>query len=313
MKKPINFKQISTKGLTIDEESRKISGYLAVFNNIDDAKDRLLPGCFSKSIAERGPKSTTFRKIAFLWQHDMEDPIGQITTLEEDGYGLYFEAILDEGVENADRTLTQLKSGTLNQFSIGYQYVWEQCKWNDKENCNDCRELNLFEGSVVTLGMNEDTFFAGMKSELQDDLTEKLAKETEKLILSLPVKNQFGIRAILTKNINLAIAIATKTKKDEQSTMEDEDSDNVDYNLKCIKDAIGNLTDGMNITNDYADTIDNQDLIDSLKAMKDGHALHIKKFKAHKTILESKIPKGPKKVDGQMDDSKGFTFEFVTC
>jgi hypothetical protein len=174
--------------------------------------------------------------------------------------------------------------------------------------------LNLFEGSVVTLGMNEATFFDGMKSELKEDLTDKLQKETEKLILSLPASKQFEIRKILTKNIELAMN--TKTKKDEQSTMEDEDTDNVDYNLKCIKDAIGNLTDGMNITNDYADTIDNPDLIDSLKAMKDGHALHLKKFKAHKTILESKIPKDknkPEKADGQMDDSKGFVFEFVTC
>ena len=38
-------------------DSRKISGYAAIFGVKDKADDILIKGCFAKSIAERGPDS----------------------------------------------------------------------------------------------------------------------------------------------------------------------------------------------------------------------------------------------------------------
>ena len=113
-----------------DSESRTISGYAAVFNNIDRDGDKLLRGCFAKSIADRGPQSNAKGKILLLWQHEASNPIGQITELREDEKGLYFEAKIDE-IAEGDRAILQLESGTLNQFSIGFSYVWEKCFWDE--------------------------------------------------------------------------------------------------------------------------------------------------------------------------------------
>lgn len=277
---PIQNKNFECKDLTVDEEKRKVSGYLAVFGNIDSDGDILMKGCFAKSIRERGPQSATNGKIAFLFMHDVKDPIGKFTTLKEEDYGLYFEAILDEGVPSADRVLIQLKSGTLNQFSIGFQYIWDKCEWDQNSEALIVKEVNLFEGSVVTLAANDMTYFAGMKAAQKQKKKDELLKETEIFIKSLPSQFQFEARQMVAKNINLAIALK---KKDDQSTAEDDETDNGD--LKCIKDAMGNLQDGIDICDDYADDIENSDLAESIKCMKESHMGHLEKMGAHLTIM----------------------------
>ena len=126
------------KEIQYDSGSRTISGYAAVFNNIDKSGDMLLKGCFSKSIQERGPGSSANDKIIMLWMHDMHEPIGRITLLQEDEKGLYFEASIDD-VERGNQALKQLESGTLNQFSIGYSYVWEKCEGKRKKRKSQIR------------------------------------------------------------------------------------------------------------------------------------------------------------------------------
>ena len=121
---------VNKKDVYLDTESRTISGYAAVFNNVDNAGDMLIRGCFSKSIRERGPESNANDKILLLWQHEVDEPIGRIVKLIEDDKGLYFEAEIDR-IELGDRAISQLESGTLNQFSIGFSYVWENCEWDN--------------------------------------------------------------------------------------------------------------------------------------------------------------------------------------
>ena len=126
---PVNFKSIDQK-YNIVEGSRTVSGYLSIFNVVDSDSDMIVKGAFAKSITERGPESATNRKIAFLWQHDMKQPLGRMTVLKEDNTGLYFEAKLDD-IPEADRALTQLLSGSLNQFSIGFSYVWDKMEYDE--------------------------------------------------------------------------------------------------------------------------------------------------------------------------------------
>ena len=283
---PVFYKNFSSKDVNYDKTSRKVSGYLAVFGNKDDDGDILVKGCFAKSIRDRGPQSSTNRKIAFLYQHDSKDPIGRLTTLKEDDYGLYFESILDEGVPSADRTGIQLKSGTLNQFSIGFIYVWENCVYDENAQSLVCKEINLFEGSVVTFGTNEYTYFAGMKSAQKEQKIIEIKQETETFIRSLPTQFQYEARQFIAKNIN--IVLAAKKKTAPQSQVDDETDETDSVNTKCLKEAMGNLNEGMNICDDYVDEVDNPDLQASLKSMKESHKGHLKKMKAHLTILEGK-------------------------
>jgi HK97 family phage prohead protease len=192
--KLFKYKTLAVKAGGYDATSRTVSGYLAAFGNVDDAGDRLIKGCFAKSIQEHGPNSTSHRKIAFCWQHDMTTPIGKLTVLREDDYGLYFEAVLDDIPLVNDTVIPQYQSGTLNQHSIGFWYVQvEEAAelteggypvWNVKE-------VQLVEGSVVTAGCNENTPFLGFK-----DITSQY-KELTALLSDLPYVKQMRVKQLL--------------------------------------------------------------------------------------------------------------------
>lgn len=192
------------KEVMYDSESRTISGYAAVFNNIDKSGDVLLKGCFSKSIQERGPESSANDKIIMLWMHDMHEPIGRMTVLREDDKGLYFEAVIDD-VERGNQALKQLESGTLNQFSIGYSYVWEKCEYDSERDCLLVKEVVLYEISVVSIGCNGETEYLGLKSaEEYDNILETLPLEINEVCKGLPVRKREELQLLIRKAMSLA-------------------------------------------------------------------------------------------------------------
>jgi len=222
-RKPVNFKSlaIDESGVLVNEDSRTISGYAAIFGNKDSASDILIKGCFSKSIADRGPESRTNRKIAFLWMHEMSEPLGKITVLREDEKGLYFEALLDK-IPEADRALEQMESGTLNQFSIGYQYIWDKCEWDSEMDAFIVKEVNLYECSVVTMACNEDTYYSGLKSEQIESEENKLVRDTEKLLKQLPDEQAYEVRQLIAKHISLSQEKPLQALKNEIKPNEQE-------------------------------------------------------------------------------------------
>lgn len=195
---------LDTKEAAFDAKNRTISGYAAVFGNRDKAGDVLLKGCFAKSIRERGPESTANDKILMLWMHDMSEPIGKVVKLEEDDKGLYFEAKIDE-IELGDRAIKQLESGTLNQFSIGYSYVWENCRWDNDTDTTYVGEVKLYELSVVSIGCNAETEYLGLKSaEDYDEAYEKLERELQQACQHMSTTKQQRIMTIVAKAMSLA-------------------------------------------------------------------------------------------------------------
>lgn len=195
------FKEFAVKELSYNGESRTISGYAAIFNNRDKAGDILLKGCFAKSIQDRGPESQANDKIIMLWQHDMHEPIGKISVLVEDEKGLYFEAVIDD-VDRGNQAIKQLESGTLNQFSIGYSYVWEKCEYDQERDAFIVKEVVLYEISVVSIGCNGETEYLGLKSESTDPY-EELKNEIESAIKGLPIRKKEEIQTLVRKALSL--------------------------------------------------------------------------------------------------------------
>lgn len=195
------FKEFAVKELSYNGESRTISGYAAVFNNRDKAGDILLKGCFAKSIQDRGPESQANDKIIMLWQHDQHEPIGKISVLVEDEKGLYFEAVIDD-VERGNQAIKQLESGTLNQFSIGYSYVWEKCEYDQERDAFIVKEVVLYEISVVSIGCNGETEYLGLKSESTDPY-EEMKNEIESAIKGLPIRKKEEIQTLVRKALSL--------------------------------------------------------------------------------------------------------------
>lgn len=197
---PVWYKNFNQKAIDVNEQSRKVCGMLAAFGNIDDGRDMLLKGCFAKSIAEHGPGSDSDRKIVFLWAHDAKDPIGRFTKLDETEEGLYFEAEIDD-VPSGERALKQYASGTLNQHSIGFNYVWDKIEYVNEGDFFLVKEVKLYEGSVVPFGMNENTPFMGFKSLIATSAG--IMQEIETEIKSFPSGNQNQIRKLVQKILSL--------------------------------------------------------------------------------------------------------------
>lgn len=178
--------KLSIKGFkSIDEDARLIEVKFASFGDIDSDRDLLVKGCFAKSINDRGPESSTNRKIAFLWQHDMKNPIGKILKIEEREDGAYATVQLSnfDAVPDAKRAYYQLMEGTLNQFSFGFDYVWDKIEYDESKDAFIVYEVKLYEVSVVTMGANERTEFIGevddMKSFVKNLKQQDLAKYNE--------------------------------------------------------------------------------------------------------------------------------------
>lgn len=192
------------KEVSVDGEKRTISGYAACFGNVDKAKDMLIKGCFAKSIQERGPESAANDKIIMLWMHDMDEPIGRISVMREDDKGLYFEAVVDD-VDRGNQAIKQLESGTLNQFSIGYRYVWDKCEWDNDRDCLIVKEVVLYEVSVVSIGCNGETEYLGLKSnEVYQDKYNELVVEIDALCKGMGARKQQELQGIIAKAMSLA-------------------------------------------------------------------------------------------------------------
>ena len=84
----------------------------------------------------------------------MEEPIGRFTVLNEDDKGLYFESVIDD-VPRGNQAIKQLESGTLNQFSIGYQYVHEKCMYDAEKDAYIVKEVYLMRYLLFLLGAME--------------------------------------------------------------------------------------------------------------------------------------------------------------
>jgi HK97 family phage prohead protease len=182
-----------------EESSRLIKQYFAVWGVPDDYGTRPIKGCFAKSINERGPSTNATNKIVVLNQHNQREPLCLPTVLQEDEIGLYGEYEPDPDIEENDKLVKRVKRGTINGGSYGFHYIWDKMEWNEKDECIDMYETELFEVSPVTLASQGGTFV--VRGKVFDEILEK---ETEEFIRTLPRKQQLELRSLLTRHMSLA-------------------------------------------------------------------------------------------------------------
>ena len=134
-------------------EDGSFDGLLAVYNNVDLGKDLIEPGAFTKTIQERG--ST----IPLLWQHDTDEPIGELTLIDgPDALRVKGQLALELPV--AQKAYVLLKKQIIKGLSIGYDTIKETIEGKVRR----LKELRLWEGSVVTFPMNEAAMVTAIKA-----------------------------------------------------------------------------------------------------------------------------------------------------
>jgi HK97 family phage prohead protease len=145
---PIPLK-LETK--TLADGDWEVSGYVAVFNNVDLTGDLIQKGAFEKSLRSG-------RKVKFLFNHDAGRPLGIAKTLKEDSRGLFGQFKISK-TRLGEEVRELLKDGALDSFSFGYTV-------RDSEYKGDVRllrEIDIFEASLVSIPANSDAVVTNFK------------------------------------------------------------------------------------------------------------------------------------------------------
>lgn len=235
---PINYSESYVdKSGSLNDKGTGGKAYFCIWGERDTYGTMFMKGCFSKSIRERGPESSANQKIAFCWQHDIKDPIGRNILIVEDDLGAYTEYEFDdvEAVPSAKRAKAQIRSGTINGYSFGFDYIWDKMEYDEDTDAVLIKECDLHEISPVTRPSLSGTHSVRSVEEFE---TEKIClnEETEDFIRSVPRSRQLELRQLISRHISLA-----KVKPDElrhiplKNNKPDEQSDKLDINLLLTK------------------------------------------------------------------------------
>ncbi len=145
----------------LDKKNRVVTGVLANWN-MDKGRDIILPSAFNKTLAERGDE------ILFLNQHNWKEPHGFFAELTAKDTGLHFVSNPLPNTTYSNDALELYAQGIVKEHSIGFEVI--KSDWDEDNEIRTIKEIRLYEGSNVTLGMNSETPFTGFKSMTMEEL-----------------------------------------------------------------------------------------------------------------------------------------------
>ena len=155
-----------------EQQAGQITGYGAVFNNIDRGGDVVLPGAFKGSIAElKRAKSS----LPMLWQHWSNEPIGVWTDLEEDEKGLKVTGQLVLEVPQAAAVRALAAAGAIKGLSIGYETL--DYAIDRTSGVRSIKKAKLWEISMVTFPMNTLASIDGVKTDFDARGLERMLRQ----------------------------------------------------------------------------------------------------------------------------------------
>jgi HK97 family phage prohead protease len=161
----LKFKNFEIEETKADESGGlTISGYGAVFGNVDSYGDIIEKGAFTKTLSDRAGR------IAFCYQHDIWNPIGKIIEIGEDEKGLKVKVKISAAEEDIQ---TKIKEGILKEMSIGYRTVNSHSEMRDEKEVNLLTEIKLIEVSLVTVAANPLAVIEKMKGEEKQNYISK--------------------------------------------------------------------------------------------------------------------------------------------
>lgn len=165
MKKKIEFKNVAYEIKEVKAEEGLIIGYPSVFNVVDLGEDKIEKGAFKKTIKEKkgvwpiliNHDSYSRPKIGFNI-HAVEDEHGLLTTEK---------LALDTQAGREQFSLTKMAHdvGGVDALSIGYRPVKEEWdKTDPKRPVRLLKEIEMWEHSHVTFGMNQEAMTEAVKA-----------------------------------------------------------------------------------------------------------------------------------------------------
>ena len=164
----IIFKQGELKD--IDDNLGIVSGYGSIFGNLDSDNDIIEKGAYKRTIKNNG------KRVKYIYNHQIDKPIGKMKELYEDEKGLKFVAEIPKTTFGKE-VLELMKYGVIDENSVGIMPIKKD--YND-----DCvrtiKEVKLYEISAVTLAANDQAKILEVKANKKD--SEFITKRFNSLI-----------------------------------------------------------------------------------------------------------------------------------
>jgi len=117
----MEIKQLSLSEVKMvaSESGYNFKGYASVWDGNDSYDDTITKGAYAKVISAVESGKADMPLLMFAHKHG-EMPVGKITSMVEDDYGLLIEAELTKGHSVAEDLKASLAHGTIKGLSIGY-------------------------------------------------------------------------------------------------------------------------------------------------------------------------------------------------
>ena len=211
-----------------DEKAGIIKGYGSYFGNKDSDNDVIMKGAYKKTIAENG------ERVKYLYQHDMNQPIGKMTELYEDDKGLVFVAEIAK-TQLGNDVVELMKSGVITENSVGIMPIQK----NNKGDYREITEVKLYEISAVTLAANDQAKILDVKGNIDVDKLSKRYDNLTKLIRKGDISDEMGF-AIEAEILKLKSLFVEFTKPVEEITLpnvetKNNDSEVINYLINSLK------------------------------------------------------------------------------
>lgn len=135
-----------------------VEAYVSMFGNVDYGGDRMVPGAFSKTLAEWKDSGDP---IPAIWSHDWDNPdahIGVVEDVIEDEKGLKVRMKIDLDRPFANQVFHLLKNRRVREFSFGYITREADVVQDDEYgDVREIRDVKLIEVGPTLVGMNPAT------------------------------------------------------------------------------------------------------------------------------------------------------------
>lgn len=167
--------------LDADNKAGVVKGYASVFDNKDSDNDIIRKGAYKKTIEENG------RRVKYLYQHDMDKPLGKMVHLEENEKGLVFEAQIAKTRLGED-VIELIKAGVICENSVGILPIQKEMV----DGIRNITEVKLFEVSAVTLAANDQAMIMDVKGNIDQTKLLKRYDNLAKLIRKGDISDELG-------------------------------------------------------------------------------------------------------------------------
>lgn len=133
----------------------EVAGYASTFGGDPDSYgDVVAKGAFIDSLAKRP-------NVRLLWQHDMDEPIGKVISLDEDDKGLFGRWSLVP-TDTGTKAHKLLGAGLVDSLSIGFFPTESDYR---EDGTRVLKAVELVEVSIVTIPANTNALITSFKAD----------------------------------------------------------------------------------------------------------------------------------------------------